>query len=86
MSHLDHQHPRSRQIYLHICLVSNFVIFSYVFGIVLVDNVLMWVTLRSSKPSILCIMFIGDKVVFYSFQVFYCDNKESWNVIRRTGT
>ena len=28
-------------------------------------------------------MFIGDKVVSGSFQVFYCDNKESLNVIRK---
>ncbi len=30
------------------------------------------------------IMFIVDKVVYSSFQVLYCDNKESWNVLRCT--
>ena len=29
-------------------------------------------------------MFIGDKVVSCPFQVFYCDSKESGNVMRCT--
>ena len=35
-------------------------------------------------PNVLDPMFIGDKVVSCSFQVFYCDNKENLNVIRCT--
>ena len=38
----------------------------------------------SKTVLILCIMFIGDKVVSCPFQVFYCDHKESRNVIRCT--